>query len=421
MTKLECSQVAIGMRFSLPVFFDDGKNMFIAEGNPVKQKDINVLIRWEIPFLQTEGRLLADYEAIKKDVEDIEELADLDEMEEIIEDGLTSEVSAADLLKLPAIILEEGLYCRYNTLIENLDTIFVEIKKEHPIENRVIDAITENVYNLVAENRPEVVGFILGGEINGMELAKSSINVAILTLIISEYMGHSKQKTLEIVTGALLHDVGMMRINDTILNKKVKLSDDERKTIYTHTVFGYKIIAKDMVYSNEVAHIAMQHHEWWNGTGYPNQRKGTEIDVGARIVAVADAFEAMVSQKSYRASMIGYHAMKNLLSDNSIHFDPDVLRAFVQSIGIYPIGSIVLLNNSAIARVIEGHTEKPLRPKLRILMDEHGAIYLKDKGSVVDLLDTKELFIARAIDPKELSAAGSSVASQQETRSGIKR
>jgi hypothetical protein len=125
--------------------------------------------------------------------------------------------------------------------------------------------------------------------------------------------------------------------------------------------------------------------------------------MGARIVSVADAFDAMVSEKPYRNSMMGYQAMKNLLSDNSRRVDPDVLKAFIQTLGIYPIGSIILLNNGAVARVTEVQGDAPLRPKIRILIDEFGKLYQPSDGETIDLLAEKSLFIARALDPKELA------------------
>jgi hypothetical protein len=103
--------------------------------------------------------------------------------------------------------------------------------------------------------------------------------------------------------------------------------------------------------------------------------------------------------------MIGYQAMKNLLSDNSRRFDPDVLKAFIRTMGIYPIGSIVLLNNGSVARVAEVHGEAPLRPRIIIIIDEFGTAHEQGDGETVDLLTEKSLFIARAIDPKDFSGA----------------
>jgi hypothetical protein len=98
--------------------------------------------------------------------------------------------------------------------------------------------------------------------------------------------------------------------------------------------------------------------------------------------------------------MIGYTAMKNVLSDNGRHFDPRVLKAFLESMGIYPIGSIVQLNNSAIGRVVEIHTEAPLRPVIELIIDEYGNSL--GERDTIDLLAKKALFIVKAVDPKAL-------------------
>jgi hypothetical protein len=97
--------------------------------------------------------------------------------------------------------------------------------------------------------------------------------------------------------------------------------------------------------------------------------------------------------------------MKTLISDNQRRFDPEVIGAFIRSMGIYPLGSTVLLNNSAIARVVETHPDAPLRPKLRIIVDEFGKRYQGEEGDVVDLVSERSLFIARALDPKELAGS----------------
>jgi len=101
--------------------------------------------------------------------------------------------------------------------------------------------------------------------------------------------------------------------------------------------------------------------------------------------------------------MVGYQAMKNLLSDNCRRFDPNVVKAFTKIMGIYPIGSIVELNSGAIARVIEVHGDAPLRPKIHILVNEYGNVLKPEDGENIDLLNKKNLFITKALDPKEFA------------------
>jgi HD-GYP domain-containing protein (c-di-GMP phosphodiesterase class II) len=160
---------------------------------------------------------------------------------------------------------------------------------------------------------------------------------------------------------------------------------------------------KELNYSDEVGNVVLQHHERWDGNGYPHQIAGDGIDMGARIVSVADSFEAMVSHKPYRNSMVGYQAMKNLLADNSRRFDPDVLKAFILTMGIYPIGSIVRLNDDTVARVTEVRPFAPLRPKIQVLIDEHKKVFRNEEGAFIDLLLEKKRYITKAMDLKEIS------------------
>ena len=163
-----------------------------------------------------------------------------------------------------------------------------------------------------------------------------------------------------LAAGALLHDAGMLRIPDSIVKKKGASARDEAQKIRAHPLLSYRIITKELMYPDDVGVVGLQHHERWDSDGYPRRTPGADIDVLARIVSVADAFEAMVSSKPYRNSMIGYAAMKALLSDNSRRFDPDIIKAFIKSMGIYPLGSLVLLNNAAIARVGPDSPRRPL-------------------------------------------------------------
>ena len=117
---------------------------------------------------------------------------------------------------------------------------------------------------------------------------------------------------------------------------------------------------------------------------------------------MADAYGAMMKDKPYRGSMIGYQAMREILNDNSRRFDSDILKVFIRSMGIYPIGSLVILNDSSIARVHLVHNEAPLRPSVQILMTPAGRILKGSASKFIDLLTNKSLFIVRAISKEEI-------------------
>jgi HD-GYP domain-containing protein (c-di-GMP phosphodiesterase class II) len=379
MKKIQLDGIQAGTKYTQDVFID-GKNLFVPAGVSVRQKDIDQLKRWGITQVQTDGEVMTDMPAGKAGPEIIDTRA---------------------FLKPNSVQANSEIYRLYVDMVEKLDAFFAQFSAGADNAKKTLDAVVQSVLSAVRDQGREIIGFVLGGDVQGRPLAKSSVNSAILSTVIGGQLKLPAYRILQLTTGALLHDIGMTRIPNSILHKQGDLAEDEMQKMRAHPLLSYKIITKELAYPEDVGRIGLQHHERWDGEGYPRKARGTDIDLLARIVSVADAFEAMVSEKPYRNSMIGYTAMKNLLSDNSRRFDPEVLRVLIKSMGIYPIGSIVLLNNSVIARVVDVHPDAPLRPRLRSLIDEYGKQYAKDEGELIDLLSEKTLFIAKAIDPKE--------------------
>jgi HD-GYP domain-containing protein (c-di-GMP phosphodiesterase class II) len=182
------------------------------------------------------------------------------------------------------------------------------------------------------------------------------------------------------------------------------LSAEDIKTLRTHTLHSYQIISKELGLPEAIGLIVIQHHERWDGQGYPRKIAGKNIPAEARIIAVADAFEAMVKDRPYRNSMIAYAAMRQLLNDNSRHFDSEILKIFIKSVGIYPLGTYVILNNGSIGRVTKVNEGAPLRPSVQLLVDRTDRKLERDEGGTLDLTKEKEIFIARAIDPKAIAS-----------------
>jgi HD-GYP domain-containing protein (c-di-GMP phosphodiesterase class II) len=416
MKKVAVNSLKTGMAFSEPVYIE-GNNLLVPAGVAIRKKDIDRLNSWGIDMVQTDGAPISpsadkDKKAPALSPVPAQTMAATAGEKPAAQEAVPKEASPPkaqegapkkkpSLISLSEVQENKGAYRMYIDLIERLDQVFTNIATGISVEARSIDNITGRLLQAVREQRDSIIGYILGGEVSGHEMAKSSVNTAILAALIAVELKLPNHKVMQVVTGALLHDVGMLRLPKEIVDKKGGLSATELQRIQAHPLYAYKIVNKELLYPEDVGIVVLQHHERWDGEGYPRRISGAAIDMGARIVSVADAFEAMVSQKPYRNSMMGYQAMKNLLSDNSRRFDPDVLKAFIQTMGIYPIGSIILLNNGAMARVVEIHGSAPLRPKIHILIDEFGKIFKQDEGDLVDLLTEKSLFIARAIDPKE--------------------
>ncbi len=364
-----------GMRFDQPVYIE-GENILVPAEIPIKEKDIERLTRWQIEEVYTEGREIEGTDAPRR--------------------------GGREGAWFPP--REEKYLRAYRATVEKVEAIFQDIVDGTSVNHEPIDAVVNENVEALRQNRQEVLQLLLlGGEPTERKEALSAVNCMLLSVVIGISLKLTSHRLLQLATAGLLHDVGMLQVDKAILTKQGRLSDNELNQMRTHSALGYRLVSRDLKYPEEIARAALEHHERWDGKGYPRRLAGEEIGMFSRIVTVADAYEAMVGERPYRNSMIGYTAMRAILSDNGKHFDPQVLKAFLESMGIFPVGSIVQLNNSSIGRVSENHSEAPLRPKLDLLIDELGN-RLQGKESI-DLLAKKALFIVKAIDPKTIGEA----------------
>jgi HD-GYP domain-containing protein (c-di-GMP phosphodiesterase class II) len=377
MKLIKASDLKDGMKFDKPVYMD-GENVFVPAGVPIRQKDLDRLARWEIDAVRTDGTL-------------------------VIDSPRTQEMSVdlSGFHALPAS--DKNTLDAYLRAIDEYEHISTAVAAGEEIDRAKVDDTVNLILEKVRDRRNEMIQLILMGGRIERKIAAGVINVTILAAIMGSVLKFTSHRLIQLATGALLHDTGMVKVPKEILRKKERLSPEEMNQIRTHPIHSYRVITKDLKYPEEIGVIALQHHERWDGQGYPRKLKGEDINLSARILAVADAYVSMINNRPHRNSMIGYSAMKNLLNDNGRHFDPKILKAFLESMGIYPIGSIVQLNNSAIGRVMQTHPEAPLRPAVELIIDEYGNQL--GEQEVIDLLSRKSLFIVKAVDPKILAGA----------------
>jgi HD-GYP domain-containing protein (c-di-GMP phosphodiesterase class II) len=375
MKTIKTSDLRDGMRFDRPVYMD-GENVFVPPGIQIRQKDIDRLVRWEIDSVRTDGTIVVDSPRSVEPALDFTGFRDL---------------PASDKSNLDA----------YLRAIDEYEHIATSVGSGEEIDRSKVDATVNLLLEKVKDGRNEMIQLILMGGRIERKIAAGVINTTILSAIMGTVLKFTSHRLIQLATAALLHDTGMVKVPKAILKKKEKLSPEEMNLIRTHPIHSYRLITKDLKYPEEIGVIALQHHERWDGQGYPRKLRGEDINLAARILAVADAYISMINNRPHRNSMIGYSAMKNLLNDNGRHFDPKILKVFLESMGIYPIGSIVQLNNSAIGRVVQTHSEAPLRPAVELIIDEYGNRLGEREG--IDLLTKKALFIVKAVDPKTLA------------------
>jgi HD-GYP domain-containing protein (c-di-GMP phosphodiesterase class II) len=376
MKTIKTSDLRDGMKFDKAVYVD-GENVFVPPEIPIRQKDIDRLTRWEITEVRTDGELITDDKPRSMESAEV-----------------------AILREMPADRKSTDLYMR---AIDEYEKVSTDMADGQEPERAKIDAVVNQLLERIKENRNEMIQLILMGGRQERKISASVVNVTILSTIMGVVLKFTSHRLIQLATAAFLHDVGMQKVPKEILGKREKLTPEELNQIRTHPIHSYRMISKELKYPEDIGIIALQHHERWDGQGYPRHLRGEDINISSRVIAVADAYVAMINERPYRNSMIGYNAMKGVLNDNGRHFDPKILKAFLESMGIFPIGSIVQLSNSAIGRVVEIHPEAPLRPVVELIIDEYSNTL--NEREVLDLLG-KKLFIVKAVDPKAVTRGG---------------
>lgn len=152
--------------------------------------------------------------------------------------------------------------------------------------------------------------------------------VAQLAKLLAKKLALSSTDTFHITLGAYLHDLGKISVSDHILNKKDQLTQGERLQMHAHAEMGYRALIKHEL-SEKISHLARHHHESWDGCGYPNQLKGKDIPLGARLLGIVDAFDAMTSNRPYRKAMTIEEARKIIKQGSGTQFDPEMTEAFL--------------------------------------------------------------------------------------------
>ncbi|MBP7602340.1 MAG: HD-GYP domain-containing protein [Spirochaetes bacterium] len=383
MKKIPVEDLRPGMRFDKPVFIDSN-NMLVGANVTIKESDIKRLMKWGISEIETMGNLSSS-ENDMRFVQKIDASISADAKKIVDQYSLL-------LLKRKELMDIHREACRV------VGDVYTAIKNDEMFTTDSIENTAKSIIRLTEEDN-NIVLFLYGLEEGKNYLVAHSVNVTFYALLIGTALKYTPDKLRELALGTLLIDAGMVKMPAYIAYKQSNLSDHEFNLIKTHPLHGYRLIKQLGKIREKSALVGLQHHEYFDGKGYPRGLKGNQIDEYARIAAIADSYEAQISSRSYREKQSFYHAMKNLLSSGVNRFDPVILRVFLSKMSVYPIGSLVELNDGSVGLVIGSVPRKPLRPIIKLIFDSE-----KNRLSdliIINLLEETALFVNRVLDEKE--------------------
>ncbi len=223
-------------------------------------------------------------------------------------------------------------------------------------------------------------------------LITNAVNVAIVSVKIGEALRYEPEKLEQIALAGLLHDLGMFVLPDSLLYKASALTEEEVRIMREHPQHGSRLVEEVGASYSWVGRVILQEHERMDGSGYPGRLTGDHIDEMALIIGLADVFDALMNSRPYRRGRSPHQAIRTLLVSGKPVFPHHLLKALVEQLSIYPLGTTVRLNTGETGVVSQLNRQYPLRPILRLLQSGHAPV-----SKTVDLRAETSLHIVEVV------------------------
>lgn len=278
-----------------------------------------------------------------------------------IEDDLSKDIEVAN------VISDE---LKHKT-IKGIKDVFVLSTLNHArgkIRYNNLDSskkLVENIVNEILESKNLMVNMI-DLKLFDEYTYYHSVNVTVLSIVLGVAMKLNKEELYKLGLAALLHDIGKVFIPIEILNKPARLTKEEFEVMKGHSEIGYKHVRENYELQSKSYVGILQHHERYDGKGYPEGRTGENISLFGRIISICDVYDALTSDRPYRKGMLPSEAMEYIMGNNQVMFDPNMVRLFMKKVAPFPVGMCVRLSNNYTGIVLENYEDFCMRPRLRI-------------------------------------------------------
>ena len=280
--------------------------------------------------------------------------------------GRHSEVAVHHRLVSPAELSEAIVV--HDSATRLIRQLMGDVRLGHQIE---FDAISEAMQGIGQTMLSSFGAIIQLGQLKTTDdyTFQHSVGVCALLTAFCKVLGLNRQTTSDVGIGALLHDIGKVRVPLEVLNKPGRLSDAEFEAIRLHVQHGRDIIADASWISPSSRNVLEQHHERYDGSGYPGGLKGSEISPFGQMAAIVDVYDAITAERVYHKPMMPAEALRKIQEWSRFHFNEELVGHFICSLGIYPLKTLVLLESGLLGIVIDQNPADLMRPVLLVVYD----------------------------------------------------
>ena len=347
MNEFKLKEIRKNSFFTKTAFLDQGFIVLTPE-MPFSDEIANILEKWSFNSIYSDGGPQSQYAGSSTDT-------------------VVPSVSSIDLSQQPD---SEGLGKAqeyYSNLLFYVDNVFVKASVSDELDYKgIMDKIKEMVEFLKEDRRGLLMVLSNTEPLPGKNYtAIHSIRSAVYSIIIGTYLKLPQHRLIELGISALVHELGMLKLPSNIYLNQRLLSPQEQKAVMTHPILGYTLL-KSHDFPLAVCLGALEHHERENAGGYPRRLTGEKISLYSKIIAVVCSYEALITKRPHKDAKDGYTAMLELLKNEGKQYNDTIVRAFANSISIYPIGLYVLLSNNKKGQVINVDPENSRQPVVQI-------------------------------------------------------
>jgi len=261
-------------------------------------------------------------------------------------------------------------------------TVMADARLGKAVELDKVTPVVENITASILRNASALLGLSV---IKNKDDYTFLHSVSVCTLLVA--FCRSRKMDAETIyqagIGGLLHDTGKALVPDHILNKPGRLTDEEFDVVRRHPKDGYDILCRTPSIGAIPLDITLHHHERRDGTGYPDKQAADGISELAQMAAIVDVYDAITADRCYHKGMPAAEALRKMYEWSKFHFNPELMQEFMRCVGIYPVGTLVLLESGRLGVVVEPHESSLLTPKVNVFYNTKAQVYIKPQ--TVDL------------------------------------